>query len=277
MFTELGAGATVMLVHGIYAGASSYEFRKLAPLLAQKYRVVVLDLLGCGLSEMPDLDYSAELFIEQIVDALGLFADGPMTLVGSSLGGAFAVRAAGRAPDRVHRLVTIAPTGIAGVLDGDPKAAQRVVRAVFASPLVGELAFNALASRPSLRYFLRTQSYADAASITRDVVDNYYAVTHQPGARYVPANFVGGSLNCDVAQDLPFVEAPLLVLWGEEASRTNPVGNAALFARLAREAYVETFPHSGLLPHEEAPLDVARAIELFIGIDAIGSSREASA
>ena len=25
------------------------------------------------------------------------------------------------------------------------------------------------------------------------MVDHYYAVTHQPGARYVPANFVGGA------------------------------------------------------------------------------------
>jgi phosphomannomutase len=274
--TELGRGPTVMLVHGIYAGASSYEFRKLAPLLAQRYRVVAFDLLGCGLSEMPDLDYSAELFVEQIVDALGLFADGPMTLVGSSLGGAFAVRAAGRAPDRVRRLVTICPTGIAGVLDGDPKPAQRAVRAVFASPLVGELAFNALASRPSLRYFLRTQSYADPASITNDVVDNYYAVTHQPGARYVPANFVGGSLNCDVVQDLPFVEAPVLVLWGDDAPRTNPVRNAAVFARLAREARVETFPHSGLVPHEEAPDEVVRAIDAFVRGGANGSNGEAS-
>ncbi len=275
--TELGAGPTIVLVHGIYAGASSYEYRKLAPLLARSFRVVAFDLLGCGLSAMPDLDYSAELFVEQIVDAIGLFADGPLTLVGSSLGGAYAVRVAQRAPDRVRRLVAIAPTGIAGVLDGEPVRAQRIVQAVFRSPLLGETAFNALASRPSLGFFLRKQSYGDTSLVTREIIDNYYALTHQPGARFVPAHFVGGALNCDVAQDLPFVEAPLLVVWGEAASSTNPVENATAFARLARDARIATFPRAGLLAHEEDADGVARAIEDFAREDGVLASGDGSA
>ena len=61
-------------------------------------------------------DYSGELFVEQIVDAIGQLFDGPLTLVGSSLGGAFAIRAATRTADRVTKLVTIAPTGLGGIL-----------------------------------------------------------------------------------------------------------------------------------------------------------------
>jgi phosphomannomutase len=253
----------VLLVHGIYAGASSYEFRKLAPLLAKKRRVVALDLLGCGLSEMPDLVYSSELFVEQIVDALGEFFTGPMLLVGSSMGGAFAIRAAARAPDRVRALAAIAPTGLAGVLDGDANGAQRVSGALFRSPVVGETLWNGLASRASLRWFLASQSYADPASVTPDVLDHYYALTHQPGARYVPSYFVGGALNIDVARDLPFVEAPLLVLWGEEASRTNPVAGAQEYVRLAGVGEVVTFAGARLLPHEEAAEAVAAAIDAF--------------
>ena len=254
----------ILLVHGIYAGASSFEFREIAPLLARRHRVVALDLLGCGLSDMPELVYGAELFVEQIVDALGEFFDGPMMLLGSSLGGAFAIRAAVRCPDRVAALAVVCPTGLAGVLNGDPVPAQRIVGTVFRSPIAGESAWNALASKPSLRWFLAHQSYADAASITPEVLDHYYALTHQTGARFVPSYFVGGGLNVDVAQDLPFVEAPVLVLWGDRASKTNPVANAEEYARLASDGRVETFADSGLLPHEEEPVDTAAAIERFL-------------
>jgi phosphomannomutase len=260
--TELGSGPPVLLVHGIYAGASSYEFRKLAPLLARRHRVIAFDLLGCGLSEMPNLDYSAELFVEQIVDAIGELSDEPLTLVGSSMGGAFAIRAAARAPDRVRRLVTICPTGL-GTLDRDPAPAQRAVAALFRSPLVGETAFNGLATRASIAFFLRTQTYADPRSVTPDVLDHYDAVTHQPGARFVPAHFVGGMLNLDVARDLPFVEAPVLVVWGERASYASPLKNADAFLRLARDARLVTFPNAGLLPQEEAAEATAAAIEAF--------------
>ena len=258
-----GAPLPVLLVHGIYAGASSYEFRYLAPLLARDRRVVVLDLLGCGLSDRPNLDYSGELFVELIVDALGEFFGGPMLLVGSSLGAAFAIRAALRAPDRVARLVAIAPTGLAGILDADPTPPQRAITALVRSPLVGESLFNLLASKPSISFFLRSQSYADAASVTPEVLEHYGAVTHQPGARYIPAHFIGNALNVNLARDLPFLECPLLVLWGENASYASPVRNASEFVRLAPDATLRTFAGAGLLVHEERAPGVAAAIAAF--------------
>jgi pimeloyl-ACP methyl ester carboxylesterase len=262
--TEAGDGPLVLLVHGIYAGASSYEYRKLFPLLAQRHRVVAFDLLGCGLSDRPNITYSAELFTEQIVDALNEFGTEPTTLVGSSLGGAFAIRATARANDRVKHLVAISPTGLGGVLDRPATAPQRAVAATFRSPLVGEALFNLLASRPSLRWFLENQSYADKASVTPEIVDHYYAVTHLTGARYVPASFVGGLLNCDVARDLPFVEAPTLIAWGERAPSVSPLANAGEFLKLAQNAKLATFADSGLLPHEEEPVKMQSAIEAFV-------------
>jgi phosphomannomutase len=263
--TELGEGPPLLLVHGIYAGASSYEFRKIAPLLAKHHRVIAFDLLGCGLSEMPDVDYSAELFVEQIVDAIGEFASEPLTLVASSLGAAFAVRAAARVADRVRHLVLSCPTGL-GILDADANAAQRAITSLIRSPVVGEAAFNGLSSRPSIAWFLRNQSYASPASATPEVVDHYYAVAHQPGARYVPAFFVGGGLNCDVARDLPFVEAPILILWGEQASKTSPLERAQEFVRLAKDARLVTLSESGILPLEEEPDKCAEAIEAFVAV-----------
>lgn len=261
--TELGEGPPILLVHGVYAGASSFEYRKLAPLLARHHRVIAFDLLGCGLSEMPQLEYTGELFVEQIVDAIGELCDEPLTLVGSSLGGAFAIRAAARANDRVAALVTICPTGL-GVLDKEPAPAQRAISSIFRSPLAGEAAFNGLASKASIKFFLRVQSYADPASITPEILDHYYAVTHQRNARFVPAQFVGGALNIDVARDLPFVEAPILVVWGEKASFASPVMGADRFVRLARDGRLATFPNAGLLPQEEASEGVAAVIEAFV-------------
>jgi pimeloyl-ACP methyl ester carboxylesterase len=267
--TEAGEGPLVVLVHGIYAGASSYEYRKLFPLLARDHRVVAIDLLGCGLSQKPNLEYSAELFTELIVDALTAFGDEPTTLIGSSLGGAFAIRAAARANDRVRRLVTICPTGLGGVLDEPPSGAQRGVAVTFRSPLLGEALWNGLASRPSLRWFLEHQSYADKASVTPEIVDHYYQVTHQPGARYVAAHFVGGLLNCDVARDLPFVEAPTLICWGEKAPWISKLSYAGEFLKLGQDSRLVTFAQSGLLPHEEEPEAMCAAIEAFLASHAV--------
>ncbi|MDQ6943761.1 MAG: alpha/beta fold hydrolase [Candidatus Eremiobacteraeota bacterium] len=262
--TEAGSGPPVLLVHGIYAGASSYEFRKLFPLLARRHRVVAFDLIGCGLSDKPKLSYNAELFVEQIVDAVEAFTDEPVGIVASSLGAAFAIRAATRGRDTVARLATICPTGLAGALDRGPTGPGAAITALVRTPLLGEAAFNALASRPSIRWFLEKQVYGDPAHVTPEIVDHYYAVTHQRGSRYVPAAFVGGALDCDVARDLPFLSIPLAVLWGDKAPSTAPRANADEFLRLARDARLLTFANSGLLPHEEEPDAVADALATFL-------------
>jgi pimeloyl-ACP methyl ester carboxylesterase len=261
--TELGAGPPLVLVHGIYAGASSFEFRKLAPLLADTHRVIAFDLLGCGLSEMPPGSYSAELFIEQIIAALDALAGEPATLVGSSVGAALAISAAARAHERVARLVAIAPTGLGGAQGGSPTFRQRAAETLLRTPVAGELIFNGISSSASIRAFLRREVYADPGAVTPELVAHYRAVAHQPGARYVPAALFGGDVSCDVARDLPFVEAPILVLWGERASRMNPLANAAEYVRLAKRAALVTYPMSGLLPHEEEPESVAATIGAF--------------
>jgi pimeloyl-ACP methyl ester carboxylesterase len=265
--TEAGSGPPVLLVHGVYAGASSYEFRKLFPLLAQRHRVVAFDLIGCGLSEKPKLAYNAELFVEQIGDAVDALAGEPVSLVASSLGAAFAIRAAARARDGITRLAAICPTGLGGTLDKGPRGPGAAITALFRSPVLGEAAFNALASKASIRAFLSKQVYGDPSHVTREVVDHYYAVTHQPGARYAPAALVGGALDCDVARDLPFLTIPLDVLWGELASSVNPRANAEEFLRLTRDARLVTFARSGLLPHEEEPEAVDEALAAFLTPD----------
>jgi len=266
--TEAGEGPLVLLVHGIYAGASSYEYRKLFPLLAASHRVVAFDLLGCGLSDRPNLAYSGELFVEQIVDALGEFGSEPATLVGSSLGAAFSIRAAARAVDRVAHLVTISPTGLGGVLDRDPTPVQSALSALIRAPIAGEILFNALASRPSLRWFLEHQTYADRSSVTPEIIDHYYAVTHERGARYVPGRFVGGALNINVARDLPFITAPVLIAWGERAPSISKLALASEFLKLARYGSLVTFARSGLLPHEEEPRAMYAAIDAFVSAEA---------
>ena len=262
--TQAGDGPPVVLVHAISSGASSYEFRNLFPLLAQRNRVVAFDLLGCGLSEKPNLAYTTELFVEQIVDAIRTFCGGaPATLIGSSLGAAFAIRAAAREHRLVERLVAICPTGVNGTLDRSVSPRGRALSEIVRSPLLGEALYNTLASKRSARWFLEHEVYGDAARVTPDVIAHYYAVTHQPGARYVPAAFFGGALNCDIVRDLPFLSVALLVLWGEKAPTFSPRSNADEIVRLVKNARLVTFPSSGLLPHEEEPEAVDEAISEF--------------
>lgn len=67
-YSVAGEGEPLLLVHGIYAGASSFEFRENFAELAKSFRVYAPDLLGCGLSDGPRHRYEPEDVTSRIED-----------------------------------------------------------------------------------------------------------------------------------------------------------------------------------------------------------------
>jgi pimeloyl-ACP methyl ester carboxylesterase len=93
----------ILLVH-CYTCSMAY-WQRLEPLLARDHRVIAVDLLGHGDSEMPEDGYSMEHQADTIAQALDQLDAEPVLAVGQSLGGPVSVALAERHPDRVRGLV----------------------------------------------------------------------------------------------------------------------------------------------------------------------------
>ncbi|GAA4886530.1 alpha/beta fold hydrolase [Serinicoccus chungangensis] len=104
-------GPTVVFCHGLLGRGRN--FTGIAKALQPDFRCVLLDMPDHGRSPWTErIDYStaAELLVEQLQV---LATDGPVHLVGHSMGGKTAMTAALRAPELVDRLVVVdvSPTG----------------------------------------------------------------------------------------------------------------------------------------------------------------------
>lgn len=105
-----GAGdTTLILLHGY--GESLTTWRAIFDRLAERYRVVAIDLPGFGVSGKPDTVYSLPVLTDRLSRFLDAWTPGPLVLVGHSMGGELAASLALARPDRVVRLVLIAPAG----------------------------------------------------------------------------------------------------------------------------------------------------------------------
>lgn len=117
-YHEQGSGPAVMYIHGSGPGASGYSnFKGNYPDLARAgYRTIIPDLMGYGLSSKPEgVDYDLDLFCNTLFDLLDVLGERECTLIGNSLGGAIAISMALRRPERIPRLVLMAPGGLAGM------------------------------------------------------------------------------------------------------------------------------------------------------------------
>jgi len=106
---EAGTGPPVLAIHGLGGTKGSFLFTVAA--LADRFRVIAVDLPGFGDSDKPiGAAYDAPFFAEAVIDLLDALELDRADLIGNSLGGRVALETALRDPERVGRVVLLAPS-----------------------------------------------------------------------------------------------------------------------------------------------------------------------
>ncbi len=109
-YDEKGDGKNLLLIHGLGGSLDSFIHNK--DELARDFHVIVLDLLGFGLSDKPKVRYSISMYTRFIRKFLDLLEIDNTSIVGSSMGGQIAAEFAIKYPSMIDKLVLISPAGI---------------------------------------------------------------------------------------------------------------------------------------------------------------------
>jgi pimeloyl-ACP methyl ester carboxylesterase len=257
-----GSGPLLVLIHGITSNSATWD--RVLPRLARRYTVLAPDLLGHGRSDKLRGDYSVGAHANTVRDLLDALGHRSATFVGHSLGGGVALQLAYQYPERVERLVLVAPGGFgrevtlllrAASLPGSGPvlalaASRPVVEAgtllagglgrlgVHGSTDLEELgrAYALLADRGSRRAFIHT---------LRSVVDH-------EGQRVSALDRVA------VIKDFPS-----LIVWGQH-DRILPAHQGERIHREVPHTHLSIFKHAGHFPHRDDPAKFVRALDAFV-------------
>jgi pimeloyl-ACP methyl ester carboxylesterase len=107
-YLEAGEGPPVLLLHGL--GATSASLLPTLWDLARDHRVIAPDFPGFGASDKPIRPYHAAFFARFARDFLDALGIDRAHVIGNSMGGRAAIELALRFPERVDRLVLLAPS-----------------------------------------------------------------------------------------------------------------------------------------------------------------------
>ena len=106
---EAGAGEPVIMLHGL--GATKASFLPTVGALAPEYHTIAVDLPGFGDSDKPlRAAYDARFFAEAIISLLDALDLERAHVIGNSMGGRVAIELGLRYPERLGRLVLLAPS-----------------------------------------------------------------------------------------------------------------------------------------------------------------------
>jgi pimeloyl-ACP methyl ester carboxylesterase len=231
----------IVLVHGGQSWAYTWR-HQIQPFSAIGHRVIAPDLPGCGYSSLNVNDPSIAGLSRFLTDLLDVLEIEDAFFVASSGGGLPVLDLAIRQPQRVRGLVLSSTCGVPHRL---PWLWRQVAR-----PVVGEAAVLML-TRPFLGRTLRGAVH-DGATITEEVVEQYYRPLHRTGAWAAQLRLERASHPSWVEEHLGEVRAPALLIWGEN-DPWHPHEMTAEFQRRLRRSELRVIPGCGHLPHEEQP------------------------
>jgi len=100
---QAGDGPPLLVLHGTGGHAETYQ-RNIAP-LAERFRVIVPDMLGHGFTDRPDVAYTLDDFADHLFGLLDVLGIERSHVSGESLGGCVAAWMARGRPERIDKLV----------------------------------------------------------------------------------------------------------------------------------------------------------------------------
>ncbi len=251
-YDESGAGPeTVLLIAG--QAMTHHNWRRTAQVLAADRRVLVYDHRGVGSSESRfPTGWSTRDFARDAIAVLDAAGVDRAAVFGHSMGGRIAQWMAADFPERVTALILSATTV------GDP---QGVVRESEATTAL-------LAGTPEVLLPM----FASKAWLSAHPEEARELLSRPQDAAARRAHY-GASAMHDGSTALPLIDAPTLVLHGEE-DELCPVGNARILADRIHDARLHVVPRGRHMFVAEFP-EVLEVVAEFL--DGVGSAAPSAA
>jgi pimeloyl-ACP methyl ester carboxylesterase len=260
---DVGQGPVVALVHGLSGNWQNW-LETIPALVDAGHRAIAFDLPGFGHSEMPAEPISIPAYgraVDRVLDGLGV--EGPVAVVGSSMGGFIAAEVAIAHPERVERLVLVSAAALWNeqVRARPLVAASKVSR--FYAPLIVS-GWQLVARLPRLRNeALRGAGIRNTAAISAPLAYELLSGAGKPG--FIDA--LQGLYDHRIRDRLTEIACPTLVVWGADDPLV-PLRHAFEYGELIPDARVVVFRHSGHAPMLEQPARFNAALLEFLGEDA---------
>jgi pimeloyl-ACP methyl ester carboxylesterase len=213
VYHESGSGPTLMFIHGIHPGASSYEWAKVYPQFTGSHRVLAPDLIGFGESARPDANLTSTDYARSMAEFIRGTCDEAVTIVAGGLGGGLSVLMASQHPEVVKQLILWMPAGLTEL------EVSRGRRLASRFPLAHRFFYrNYESSRAAVRGWLAIHGFADPSRIAGEALDVYATCAQQYGAEYAIRNLYAGRLNVDLEGRLATLSQPVTLLWPEHTA-----------------------------------------------------------
>ena len=251
-----GQGQPMVLISGI--GYTSWQWHRMVPYLADRFRVITFDNRGVGQTDKPEGPYSAHMLAADTVGLLDALGIEKAIILGHSMGGFIAQAMALEFPHKVEKLI-LCSTNFGGPhqVPVTPEA-MKVLTDVSSDPVTR--------FRNGL-YISTAPGWAEKnPQMIQEWVDWRAANPIEPAPYQAQLAIGVGLLQEEAAfeNQLQRIKIPTLILFGQY-DMVVPPENASLLAEKIPDSKVVILPHAGHFFPIEVPGAASQAVIDFAG------------
>lgn len=257
-----GSGPPLVLLHGY--PQTHVAWHLVAPMLAERFTVVVPDLRGYGNSTGPDRDsdhagYSKRAMASDIAQVMSALGHASFSIAGHDRGGRVAYRMAFDFPDRVSKLAVLDIIPTPEALERiNAQSAYRMYHWFFLAqphPIPEELIEKAAGDH--MQHFIETW-VGRSRKISPEAMAAYRRCFENPRSVLAACEDYRAGLGVDAEHDLAErnagrkITCPLLVVWGQDYRDVKASDPKDIWGKWAVEVQSVPVP-TGHFPMEEEP------------------------
>ncbi|MEV1292937.1 alpha/beta hydrolase [Pseudonocardia sp. NPDC049635] len=257
-------GPPVLLLSGAGIDNATLSWARMIPDLARDHRVIAPDWPKQGRSRPWNGRATHEVLLRTITDVLDDLGIERAALVGLSQGGALTLAYAIEHPERVERLVAIAPAGTLSF----PPVVHQLLWLTAKLPLLSRTLPNLVFRyRPVVAWFVRKALFGTEQPDDVDaIVDECLAEARRGGAG--SSDWQNGSIGfrrmrVDLRPQLGEIRCPALFVQGDRDAGV-PVARTREVAAAVPGARIEVLPGRGHWANRESPDEVNALVRSFL-------------
>ena len=262
-YTKHGTGSPVLLIHDTDASASSVEWSKLYGRLAKNHTVYAIDLIGCGRSDKPALEYTNYLYVQMIQSFIKDVIQEKTVVIASNISSSFVIMANHMDDSLFEKIILINPTAL-NQLDMIPDKLSKIKKTIIQLPFIGTFVYNIMNNSEHIDEAFRTKYVARPQMISSSLEEIYYEAAHKNGSngRYLYSSLIGNYVNNSITHAIKSITTPTLIIGSAEMKRYALALDD--YHKVNNDLDIIRITNGSLYPHMEIPEKIHSLIEDYI-------------
>lgn len=263
-YTVKGEGEPILLIHDISCASSGMEWSKIENKLALNNKVYIIDLLGCGRSDKPEITYTSYLYLQIIEQFINEVIGSKTNIAATGKAASIVTLMAEKYEELVDKIIIISPEYIKKYSIEKYEIKEQIMKYVINMPVLGTFVYNMSVSRNMLEEQFEDEYFSKKSRIQNNLISAYYESAHLggPSARFLYSSLYYNYLYCNPLCSIGKIDSDkIMIILGKNYSNTEKI--MSQYEECCSEIKISVLEDTAMLPQLELAEKVSGIISNF--------------